>query len=84
MRDFAELRRCSIPPDKALRPELFGEFSGIPGLSNEIIEKLSVTKPLNLGQASRISGMTPVAISILMVRLRTWGKSQKQEHVGQV
>ncbi|MBU1062130.1 MAG: tRNA uridine-5-carboxymethylaminomethyl(34) synthesis enzyme MnmG [Candidatus Omnitrophica bacterium] len=51
------------------------KFNGIPGLSNEIIEKLSVTKPLSLGQASRISGITPVAISILMVYLKRW-KSQ--------
>ncbi|MFC1624017.1 tRNA uridine-5-carboxymethylaminomethyl(34) synthesis enzyme MnmG [Candidatus Omnitrophota bacterium] len=47
-------------------------FDKTPGLSNEIIEKLSLTRPLNLGQASRISGITPVAISILMVYLKRW------------
>lgn len=52
-------------------PEGF-KFNKIPGLSNEIIEKLSLTRPLNLGQASRISGVTPVAISILMVYLKKW------------
>ncbi|MDP2921489.1 MAG: tRNA uridine-5-carboxymethylaminomethyl(34) synthesis enzyme MnmG [Candidatus Omnitrophota bacterium] len=50
-------------------PEGF-EFKGIPGLSREIVEKLSRIKPVNLGQASRISGVTPVAISILMVYLK--------------
>jgi len=46
------------------------EFKDIPGLSKEIVEKLSRIRPVNLGQASRISGVTPVAISILMIYLR--------------
>ncbi len=52
-------------------PEGF-EFKDIPGLSKEIVEKLSRIRPLNLGQASRISGVTPVAISILMIYLKKW------------
>jgi len=43
------------------------DYSCINSLSAEIIEKLSRVKPINLGQASRISGITPAAISILMV-----------------
>jgi len=43
------------------------DYAVIPGLSREIKEKLSRLKPLNLGQASRISGVTPAALSILMV-----------------
>jgi tRNA uridine 5-carboxymethylaminomethyl modification enzyme len=50
-------------------PEGFN-FKDVPGLSREIIEKLSRIRPANLGQASRISGVTPVAISILMIYLR--------------
>jgi len=45
-------------------------FQGIPGLSNEVKEKLSRIRPASLGQASRISGITPAAISILMVYLK--------------
>jgi tRNA uridine 5-carboxymethylaminomethyl modification enzyme len=48
------------------------EFKDVPGLSKEIIEKLCGIRPLNLGQASRISGVTPVAISILMIYLKKW------------
>ena len=48
------------------------ELKNIPGLSKEIIEKISRVKPVNLGQASRISGVTPVAIAILMVYLKKW------------
>jgi len=42
-------------------------YRGINGLSREIVEKLEEVRPLNLGQASRIPGVTPAAISILMV-----------------
>ena len=52
-------------------PERF-ELKNIPGLSKEIIEKISRIRPVNLGQASRISGVTPVAITILMVYLKKW------------
>ncbi|MFA6142471.1 MAG: tRNA uridine-5-carboxymethylaminomethyl(34) synthesis enzyme MnmG [Candidatus Omnitrophota bacterium] len=45
------------------------DYRQIHGLSLEIREKLSKIKPLNLGQAARISGVTPAAISILMVYL---------------
>jgi tRNA uridine 5-carboxymethylaminomethyl modification enzyme len=46
------------------------DYSIIPSLSREIKEKLNKIKPLNLGQASRVSGVTPAAISMLMVYLR--------------
>ncbi len=46
------------------------DYNNIKGISREIKEKLSAIKPLNLGQASRISGVTPAAISLLMVRLK--------------
>lgn len=45
-------------------------FQGIPGLSNECVEKLAQLKPHTLGQASRISGITPAAITLLRVALK--------------
>lgn len=53
-------------------------YSGISSLSAEIIEKLSRTKPVNLGQASRISGVTPAAISILMVWIEKMRRQKSQ------
>jgi len=53
-------------------PEDFN-FSAVIGLSNEVMEKLVKIRPLSLGQASRISGITPAAISILMVNLKKQG-----------
>jgi len=55
--------------EKILLPKKL-DYSQINGLSREIREKLGKVQPLNLGQASRISGVTPAAISILMVYLR--------------
>lgn len=45
-------------------------YDEIPGLSNEIIQKLTSVKPDSLGQATRISGITPAAISVLMVYIK--------------
>ena len=44
-------------------------FSSVPGLSKEALEKLNLIKPENLGQASRVSGITPADISSLFVFL---------------
>jgi tRNA uridine 5-carboxymethylaminomethyl modification enzyme len=48
-------------------------YTGIPRLSNEVVEKLNIIKPRSLGQASRISGITPAAISVLQVYLKKEG-----------
>jgi len=53
-------------------PEGF-DFSSVIGLTTEVMEKLKKIKPHSLGQASRISGVTPAAISILMVNLKKQG-----------
>jgi tRNA uridine 5-carboxymethylaminomethyl modification enzyme len=44
-------------------------FQGLAGLSTEVVQKLEKTRPATLGQASRISGVTPAAVSILLVHL---------------
>ena len=46
------------------------DYTIISGLSKEIVEKLSKTKPQTIGQAMRISGVTPAAISLLVVHLK--------------
>jgi tRNA uridine 5-carboxymethylaminomethyl modification enzyme len=45
------------------------EFSQIPGLSNEVKQKLDRVRPETLGQAGRIPGVTPAAIAVLDVYL---------------
>ncbi len=46
------------------------DYDGVRGLSNEIRQKLTATRPATVGQASRISGMTPAAVSLLLVHLK--------------
>ena len=46
------------------------DYQSLSGLSREIQEKLSVINPVSLGQASRISGVTPAAIMLLMIHLK--------------
>ncbi|WP_031497182.1 tRNA uridine-5-carboxymethylaminomethyl(34) synthesis enzyme MnmG [Bryobacter aggregatus] len=45
------------------------DYSGIPGISNEVVDKLNRVKPETLGQAGRIPGVTPAAIAILDIYL---------------
>jgi len=59
---FRHIENIKIPADI--------DYDSIPGLSIEIRQKLKYFKPTNLGQANRISGVTPAAISILMVYLK--------------
>ena len=49
------------------------DYDGISGLSREIQEKLSAIRPLTLGQAGRISGVTPAALACLEVELKKRG-----------
>jgi tRNA uridine 5-carboxymethylaminomethyl modification enzyme len=62
---FRKLERTLLPPEM--------RYDGLPGLSNEVVEKLKAVQPLSLGQASRISGITPAAISVLQVHLKKQG-----------
>jgi tRNA uridine 5-carboxymethylaminomethyl modification enzyme len=52
-----------------MRLPLDMDYASVHGLSAEVREKLSATRPRSIGQASRISGVTPVAVSILMTHL---------------
>jgi tRNA uridine 5-carboxymethylaminomethyl modification enzyme len=67
-RELAKIRKFE-DLEKIRIPENF-DYSNVPGLSNEIKEKLTSFRPRSLGQASRISGVTPAAVSIIMIRLR--------------
>jgi tRNA uridine 5-carboxymethylaminomethyl modification enzyme len=58
---FASLEQKSIPSDM--------DYDAITGLGSEVKQKLKQVRPVSLGQASRISGVTPAAISLLMVAL---------------
>ncbi len=58
--------------EKIAIPQDF-EYTQIQGISREAREKLMRVKPINLGQASRISGVSPSDISVLMVAVKNYG-----------
>jgi tRNA uridine 5-carboxymethylaminomethyl modification enzyme len=66
---FEDLEKIKIPANI--------DYKKVPSLSLEIIEKLTYFKPLTLGQANRISGITPTAITILMVYLKKYKHAKK-------
>jgi tRNA uridine 5-carboxymethylaminomethyl modification enzyme len=64
---FKELETKRIPHDL--------DYDNIKGFSREVREKLKEIKPVSIGQAARISGVTPAAVSILLVALeREYGR----------
>jgi tRNA uridine 5-carboxymethylaminomethyl modification enzyme len=61
-------------------PELL-DYNQVLGLSREVQQKLNLHKPETLGQASRISGVTPAALSLLLVHLKKGlGRKQEEAH----
>ena len=56
--------------DEAVRLPGALDYAAIPGLSNEMVERLSATRPATLGAASRIRGITPAALAAILVHAR--------------
>lgn len=50
------------------------DYRSLPGISKEIVSKLEEVRPVNLGQAGRIQGMTPAALSLIMVKVEKMRK----------
>jgi len=65
---FQRIEKVRIPEELS--------FEQVPGLSNEVIEKLTAIRPTTLGQASRISGITPVALLALYRYLKAGDESE--------
>ena len=63
-REVEKLRKAE---SKRIPPDL--DYAVMPGLSREIVEKLTRIRPLSIAQASRIPGITPASISILLFHM---------------
>jgi tRNA uridine 5-carboxymethylaminomethyl modification enzyme len=68
-----EIDRVSAQHDTSIPEDI--DFSVIQGLSNEVSQKLDTVRPSTIGQAGRISGVTPAATSLLLIYLK---KHQKK------
>ena len=64
-RDIEAMRR-----DESTRIPGDFDYSAVSGLSNELLGKLNATRPENLGQASRIEGMTPAALALVLTSVK--------------
>ncbi len=74
LKDIESFRR-----DEALSMPADMDYSDISGLSSELRNKLSLVKPRTLGQAGRIEGMTPAALTVLAARARRRNKPAIRE-----
>ncbi len=72
-RQQAEIVKQQRNESTELDPKL--EYTQVKGLSNEVAQKLNEHKPTTIGQASRISGVTPAAVSLLLVYLKKHGRA---------
>jgi tRNA uridine 5-carboxymethylaminomethyl modification enzyme len=59
-----------IKADESIRIPASMDYGSIAGLSNEMIERLELARPQNLGEASRIRGITPAALAAILVHAR--------------
>ncbi len=67
-RQAAEVAELERAEDVALPGDL--DYTAMPGLSNELRDKLTRVRPRTLGQAGRIEGMTPAALTLVLMRSR--------------
>ena len=66
-RHLREIERMSMNEGKRLLPDF--DYRGVVGLSLEAQEKLSFVRPETLGQAMRVSGITPADVSVLLIHV---------------
>ncbi|MGA1841473.1 MAG: tRNA uridine-5-carboxymethylaminomethyl(34) synthesis enzyme MnmG [bacterium] len=74
IKHFKEMDKIKLPLEM--------DYDEVPGLSHEIRGKLKQTRPVTLAQASRLPGMTPAGLSILMVFLK--GTAQKKKEISEL
>ncbi|TGV52698.1 tRNA uridine-5-carboxymethylaminomethyl(34) synthesis enzyme MnmG [bacterium M00.F.Ca.ET.141.01.1.1] len=55
------------------------DFAGVPGLSNELKQKMQARRPRSIADAQRMEGMTPAALAIIVAHVRHWESAQKAE-----
>jgi tRNA uridine 5-carboxymethylaminomethyl modification enzyme len=70
-----EIARARLYEDSAIPADF--DYAQVAGLSNEVRQKLSAQRPATLGQVGRIPGVTPAAVSILLVHLKKSGARRR-------
>ena len=78
MSQFKKLENKKLDPDM--------DYSQVGSLRREAVQKLNLYKPVSIGQASRIAGVSPADLSVLMVyleQMRGQGKRMAQKEKGE-
>jgi tRNA uridine 5-carboxymethylaminomethyl modification enzyme len=75
-RQHEEIERLRRHEDTVLERDF--DYASVTGLSNEVRQKLDAVRPGTLAQAARIPGVTPAAISLLLIHLRKRGKLDRR------
>jgi tRNA uridine 5-carboxymethylaminomethyl modification enzyme len=75
-RETRQIERLAEADKVRIPPEL--DFGAIPGLKHESAQKMARVRPYSLGQAGRISGVSPADVSILMIYLTKRSSSQPE------
>jgi tRNA uridine 5-carboxymethylaminomethyl modification enzyme len=78
-RDDAQRARTESQEHRGI-PAHF-EYRGIPGLSREMVERLSAVRPATIGQAGRIPGVTPAAVAILAARVARFRRDDEHSAI---
>jgi tRNA uridine 5-carboxymethylaminomethyl modification enzyme len=76
-RQMEQIERFKRLEDRAIPPKF--DYNTVYGLSSEAVEKMNAIKPISIGQASRISGVSPADISVLLVALEQRERSRRPE-----
>ncbi|MER8809307.1 tRNA uridine-5-carboxymethylaminomethyl(34) synthesis enzyme MnmG [Mesorhizobium australicum] len=72
--DVAQIRR----EESRLIPDTV-DFAGVPGLSNELKQKMQARRPRSIAEAQRMEGMTPAALAIIVAHVRHWESVENAE-----
>ncbi len=76
-RQLSQVQQFKKLENKKLDPEF--DYTVVPSLRKEAVQKLNLYKPLSIGQASRISGVSPADISVLLVFLEQQKRKKEQQ-----
>jgi tRNA uridine 5-carboxymethylaminomethyl modification enzyme len=74
-RQQAEIERQAQHSGQTLPPDL--DYNAVQGLSSEVCEKLQDVRPETIGQAARVPGVTPAAVSLLLIYLKKAGGARR-------
>jgi tRNA uridine 5-carboxymethylaminomethyl modification enzyme len=80
-RQHEEIERQRRHEDARLPEDI--DYAAVRGLSNEVRQRLAEHRPATLGQASRIPGVTPAAVSLLLVHLKRRERAAGASRVAQ-